>query len=914
MIARPCSPTALAPGSSRSVFQTRWAAWTFAVYVAFAPPVAFAGTDDPWADEVIDYAATSPVTGYTTPGVALGPPRGLGPSVPVNSDGNGPTVVSLGVPTSQDRGRLVLKFDTPVTDDPQNPFGLDCIVYSNAFWGGGDAQRRFQEPALIEISDDGVNWYFVPGSRAYGYGGGALPLIAETNGDTNLLAGQAFYLAGLITNPNALDVGGGESSEEYNWGYADLSPTLAPYLDNYVRPDDPLEVGMTPRSGGGDAFDIAWAIAQDGSPSPLTQFRYLRLSPFVSRTMSVGFASPEIMAAADVAPDIDTDGDGILDEWETGVAGTDPGRAESTVLPLEIPDIEGGSPSGALLGSAADPVGNALRFFSIGARTSPTHSATVDLLRPAVPAGALSAGGYAKSGAVLQVASSVANFTAEEIAPAEIAMHYTPLQIAGLNESALTPFRHNGTTYSQSGITSVVIDTASNTVTFDTVNSGTFVLGAPSGAGDAGAGTVYVDFGWDGVQTGTIGEPYASLAEGVAGVTPGGTVFAASGTSAETLTLTKAARVETVGGPVRVGVAAVSGPASDQQPGQPGAANETVLLLAGGNPTRHDAGDSSNFGMNPQADRGAPPAVPLNPWILVPVALALGVYGAGRARRSAKPAGRGGFTLIELLVCVAIIGLLGALLLPALSRARQKARAMQCVNNLRQIYLANSMFAAEHDGHYVPAAPDIDGVGGGLTRWHGARKSIDDDFDPKTGPLAEYLIDGRVKECPVFFEYRERGEAPNAFESGAGGYGYNMPYVGGNDSLDAFPDSVRQGALDSRIRTPSETIMFADAALPQDAYIVEYGFLEPPLFPSPEFPRGNPAWGNSSPSIHFRHFGRANVLWADGHVTSERFGWTTDTNIYGARNAAWAVGWFGPHTNYYFDSGDKSAYREETTR
>jgi prepilin-type N-terminal cleavage/methylation domain-containing protein/prepilin-type processing-associated H-X9-DG protein len=267
-----------------------------------------------------------------------------------------------------------------------------------------------------------------------------------------------------------------------------------------------------------------------------------------------------------------------------------------------------------------------------------------------------------------------------------------------------------------------------------------------------------------------------------------------------------------------------------------------------------------------------------------------------------------GFSMIELLISIAIVSLLAALLLPALSRARQMARSVACVSNLKQLYLANTMFAAEHDGHYVPAAPDIDQTGGGLIRWHGARKTIDDDFDPDAGSLAEYLPDARVKECPVFFEFRERGDVPNAFESGTGGYGYNMPYIGGTSYAEPFPDDLREGTLDSRVRLPSQTIMFADAALPQDGYIIEYGFVEPPYFPTPEFPRGNPTFGNSSPSIHFRHFGRANVVWADGHVTSERFSWTTPTNIYGARNAAWAVGWFGPKSNYYFDSGDKAEY------
>ena len=274
------------------------------------------------------------------------------------------------------------------------------------------------------------------------------------------------------------------------------------------------------------------------------------------------------------------------------------------------------------------------------------------------------------------------------------------------------------------------------------------------------------------------------------------------------------------------------------------------------------------------------------------------------------------FTLIELLVVVAIIALLAGLLLPALGAARNQARAAVCGSNIRQLALANSTYATENGGRYVPGAPAM--MTENLRRWHGVRTSTGAPFDPQYGPLAGSLGgDGRVCACPSFQEYVSGGLA--AFEKGNGGYGYNDAYVGrvlkrlaaGQGQSGGAPplgpsyqvETDLLGVLAEAVRQPGQTLMFADAAFAAPPVgVIEYSFAEPRFQPEYlEFAY------RADPSIHFRHAGQgaaaglANVAWCDGHVDRRPLTFTWKSGFYTGEPGREHIGWYGTDDdNRYF--------------
>ncbi len=252
-----------------------------------------------------------------------------------------------------------------------------------------------------------------------------------------------------------------------------------------------------------------------------------------------------------------------------------------------------------------------------------------------------------------------------------------------------------------------------------------------------------------------------------------------------------------------------------------------------------------------------------------------------------RPTRHGAFTLIELLVVIAIIAILAAMLLPALAKAKQKAKQTGCINNLRQIGLAVTMYADDFKQY-----PNCLDIGKGVYVWQTRLLSLmgnnrsafscpaarpDSAWDTNvnltlSGPSGQLKTgeDGKLDNFSIMITSR--------FSLGYNDWGL----VQGSATVQGMGMGGDVGTLptkDGMVRRPSE--MIAVGEVRSDAPVIKFNANVDPVTPPAV---DNPTQHTQAPCN--RHNFRTDLLFADGHVESPKRNDVIDPN-----NPGWRARW-----------------------
>lgn len=224
---------------------------------------------------------------------------------------------------------------------------------------------------------------------------------------------------------------------------------------------------------------------------------------------------------------------------------------------------------------------------------------------------------------------------------------------------------------------------------------------------------------------------------------------------------------------------------------------------------------------------------------------------------------KNGFTLVELLVVIGIIAVLAGILLPSLTEARNRAKSVICRSNLKEMALGFMMYLEDNDGYVFPLVhfgrDDKGELGkywyfgfekvGSLSMPEGSRK-----IDRSLAKLYPYIREyDSVEICPAF-PYQKGNYKPK----------YTTRWMTYGINAELSPNMTFPGRevvkFEKKIKSAHKAVLFADTAQ------VNYWQL-PASFANPMFEEWHYVEADEA-TVHFRHNGKANILYPDTHIDS----------------------------------------------
>ena len=232
-------------------------------------------------------------------------------------------------------------------------------------------------------------------------------------------------------------------------------------------------------------------------------------------------------------------------------------------------------------------------------------------------------------------------------------------------------------------------------------------------------------------------------------------------------------------------------------------------------------------------------------------------------RTAPLPAGkaeRRDFTLVELLVVIAIIAILASMLLPALSRARNAAKGVQCVSNVRQLGIAQGLYI-DTFSYYPPYS-----MGGADYTWASLFAGMLWNTSYSLADHYDRITSGSVFRCPVQIDWVDltKNQRTMSYIS----YAWNGVLFGWQDYSGTLNDPaaekktpVKSGSLKNPAKTlcAGEGWNSAEATYGSRTYAIRHV--------------GSATIASTSSNLAFRHLRKMSVLYGDGHVAQEQQRW-----------------------------------------